>query len=57
MRVEFKVYSRFTEKSGWLVETFDTFEAAKEYADDQSGDAWVRKVESETVYRNGKGKA
>lgn len=57
MKTEFKVFCRFTPKSGWLVESFDTFEAAKKCADEQSGDAWVRKVESETVYRNRKADA
>lgn len=54
MRVSFKVYMRFTEKTGWLVENFATLQEAQKCADEQTGPAWVHKVTTETVYRNGK---
>lgn len=54
MKVSFKTYIRFTEKTGWLVESFDTLSEAQKCADEQTGPAWVRRVTTEIVYRNGK---
>ena len=55
MKTRFKVYVPLDNNVGWCVDTFNDLDAAKRCADCENGGAYVIKVTSEIVYRNGKG--
>ncbi|QDF14274.1 hypothetical protein vBDshSR4C_026 [Dinoroseobacter phage vB_DshS-R4C] len=52
VKTQFKVYAAMGSGMGWCVDTFDTLLEARRCADNESGAAYVRKVTTETVYRN-----
>lgn len=51
-KIQYQVYAAMGDGMAWLVDTFDTQLAAERCADAEKGAAYVRKVTSETVYRN-----
>lgn len=52
MKTEFKTYASMGNGMAWCVGTFGSLLEAKRCADEESGAAYVVKVEKETIYRN-----